>query len=43
MIQSINSKETYTCGTRKDIICTNEEIKYGNMIKQDKIGEVCWC
>ena len=32
-MQSINSIETYTYGTRKDLISEKEEIKCNNIIK----------
>ena len=35
-IQSIDSIETYAYGTNKGLICKNEEIKCGNIIKQYK-------
>ena len=34
IIQSTKSKEKYPYGTSKGIIRKNEEIKYGNLIKQ---------
>ena len=35
-IQSINSIETCTYGTNKDLVCKKEEIKRNNIIKQYK-------
>ena len=35
-IQSIESTKTYAYGTRKDLICKNEEIKCDNITKQYK-------
>ena len=35
-IQSIDSIETDTHGTSKDIVCKKEEINYSNIIKQYK-------
>ena len=35
-MQSIDSIETYPYGTRKDLVCRKEEIKYNNIIKQYK-------
>ena len=32
-MQSINSIETYTYGTRKDLVSEKEEIKCNNIIK----------
>ena len=36
-IQSIDSKETYTYGTSKDLVSEKEEIKINNIIKNTKI------
>ena len=33
-MQSIDSIETYTYGTRKDLVCVKEEIKWNNIIKR---------
>ena len=33
-MQSINSIETYACGTSKDLVSEKEEIKYNNIIKK---------
>ena len=33
-IQSNDSIETYSCGMKKDIVCTKEEIKCNNVIRQ---------
>ena len=35
-MQSINSKETYTHGTSKDLVCKKGEIKCDNIMKQYK-------
>ena len=35
-MQSIDSIETYACGTRKDLVSEKEEIKCSNIIKQYK-------
>ena len=35
-MQSIDSIETYACGTSKDLVCKKEENKCNNMIKQYK-------
>ena len=35
-MQSIDSTETYTYGTSKDLVCKEEEIKCKNVIKQCK-------
>ena len=35
-MQSIDSKETYTHGMKKDLVCEKEEIKCNNIIKQYK-------
>ena len=35
-IQSIDSIETYVCGTKKDLICKKEETKWYNITKQYK-------
>ena len=35
-IQSIDSIETYTHGTSKDLVCKKNEIKCNNIIKQYK-------
>ena len=33
-MQSIDSIETYTYGTRKDLVSVKEEIKWNNIIKR---------
>ena len=38
-LQSIDSIETYTYGTREDLVCKKEEIKYNNIVKQYKIDQ----
>ena len=35
-MQSIDSVETYVYGMNKDLVCTKEEIKCNNIIKQYK-------
>ena len=35
-VQSIDSTERYTYGTRKNLVCKKEEIKCNNIIKQHK-------
>ena len=35
-LQSIDSIETYACGTSKDLVYNKKEIKCNNMIKQYK-------
>ena len=35
-VQSIHSKETYTYGTSKDLLCEKEETNCNNIIKQYK-------
>ena len=36
MMQSIGSTETYPHGASKDLVSKKEEIKYNNIIKQNK-------
>ena len=36
IIQWIDLTERYTYGTRKDLVCKKEEIKFNNVIKQHK-------
>ena len=36
IIRTIDWLETYAQGTRKDLVCKKEEIKYKNIIKQHK-------
>ena len=36
IIQWIDLTERYTYGTRKDLVCKKEEIKFNNIIKQHK-------
>ena len=33
-MQSIDSTETYTYGTSKDLVCKKEQIAYNNILKQ---------
>lgn len=35
-VQSIDSTKTYACGTSKDILHENEEIKCNNLLKKAK-------
>ena len=35
-MQSIDSTETYACGTSNDLICNKEKSKCNNIIKQYK-------
>ena len=35
-IQWIDLTERYTYGTKKDLVCKKEEIKFNNVIKQHK-------
>ena len=42
-IQSIDSIETNTYGTRGDLVCYKEEIKCNNIIKQYKNDYFSWC
>ena len=39
-IQSINSAGTYAYGPKKDLVRNEEEIKFNNIIKQHKNGQL---